>query len=343
MKIIGQISILILIIFNSCQGQSATEKAFNVGNFRVTALTNSTDTTGGIVYFSNNYGLSWINFSEGLPQKIQLGLGAIGISENLIGLATKDTGIYLFDSSKNTWKSMPTDPEVIKNNIGSMFFYKDHILVGTQTGGVFSTKNKGVSWSKLNNGLENLTIRRFVEIDNKLYIGTNAGLFVFDEKTNKWLLEFGHAMLQVNGIAATDENIYIATNRGAFATAKNQRTWQQILPNKALHNIYSDENTIYAMVYNELFISIDKGKTWQSNQDGMPSDLYTFNVVKNGNLIFAGQWDGVYRKDKLNQKWIAFNNGLPEKFAITNMKVHKGLIIVSGNARKLKDGMSIKK
>ncbi len=340
---IWEISIFTFIILNSCQGQSATEKKLDFGNFPTKSTTNKADTTGGIVYISYNNGLNWQNFSKGLPQKIQVGLGAIGVSENAIGLATKDSGIYLFDSIKNTWQSIPTDSVIIKSNIGSMFFFKERLLVGSQFGGIFSTNNQGKNWVNLNDGLANLTIRKFAEIDNKLFVGTNAGLFLFDEKTKKWNLEFNDKMLQVNGISATKENIYIATNKGAFTKLKNQSNWKHIFINKSLHNINSDENAIYAMVYNELFISTDKGKTWQSNQQGMPIDLYTFNVVKSDNSIFAGQWDGVYRKDNLSEKWTAFNNGLPDKFAITNMKTHKGRIIVSGNARKLHTGLRLEK
>jgi hypothetical protein len=43
------------------------------------------------------------------------------------------------------------------------------------------------------------------------------------------------------------------------------------------------------MTYNELFSSADKGESWQSIQKGLPKELYTFNVIKNYNAVFAGQ------------------------------------------------------
>jgi photosystem II stability/assembly factor-like uncharacterized protein len=94
------------------------------------------------------------------------------------------------------------------------------------------------------------------------------------------------------------------------------------------------------MTYNELLSSTDKGLTWKNIQNGLPAKLYTFNVVKNGNSVFAGQWDGIYRKDSPDENWKLFSNGLPEKLAINNMKLYNGIIVVSGSERRLKKGLN---
>jgi hypothetical protein len=83
--------------------------------------------------------------------------------------------------------------------------------------------------------------------------------------------------------------------------------------------------------------------TWKHIQNGLPAELYTFNVIKNGISVFAGQWDGVYRKDKANEIWKPYSNGLPEKLAINNMKLYNGIIVVSGTERRLKRGMTTDK
>jgi photosystem II stability/assembly factor-like uncharacterized protein len=146
--------------------------------------------------------------------------------------------------------------------------------------------------------------------------------------------------MQVNGITEFDGSLIIGSNQGAFATPNDRKAWKQILTDRSLHNISSDENTIYAMVYNELLSSTDNGLSWQNIQNGLPAGLYTFNVIKKGNSVFAGQWDGVYRKDKINEIWKSYSNGLPKKFAITNMTSYNGIIVVSGSKRKLKVGMN---
>jgi photosystem II stability/assembly factor-like uncharacterized protein len=337
--------IILLTILSSCNGHTKklNEELSKSDNFSSSEIKSPVVTIDGVVYFSVNNGLTWESKSEGLPDSINIALGGIAVSDKSLGIATKEKGIFLFDFQKNLWINITTDKKIIESNLGPLIFFKDQIYVGTQTSGVFSSAYLGENWTKLNTGLANFTIRKFVHIDDKLYAGTNAGLYSFNEFGKKWELEYGNSTMQVNGLTEFDGKIYIGTNQGAFTTPKDRKEWIQIMANRTLHNISSDDNTIYAMTYNELLSSTDKGLTWKNIQNGLPAELYTFNVIKNGNSVFAGQWDGVYRKDNANEIWKSYSNGLPEKFAINNMKLYKGTIVVSGSERRLKRGMNTDK
>jgi photosystem II stability/assembly factor-like uncharacterized protein len=336
--------IILLAILCSCNWQT---KSSNEGESKryipLTVPTNQIKETDGIVYFSSDNGLTWENKSEGLPKKITLGLGAIATSDSILGIATKENGIYFFDFNKELWVNIPTDKKILENNPGTLTFFKGQIFIGTQFGGVFSSANNGKSWTNLKIGLTNLTIRKLVQIDNNLYAGTDAGLFTFNDVLKNWELEYGNSTMQVNGITELDESIYIGTNQGAFTTPKDRREWKLILTNYTLHNISSDDKTIYAMTYNLLLSSVDKGKSWRNIQKGLPPELYTFNVIKNGITVFAGQWDGVYRKNNEYEIWKSYSNGLPSNLAINNMKTYNGIIVVSGNERVLKRGVTLNK
>jgi hypothetical protein len=61
------------------------------------------------------------------------------------------------------------------------------------------------------------------------------------------------------------------------------------------------------------------------------------------NFIFAGQWDGIYRKTDGNALWELSSNGLPANFAVTNLKVFDDILVISTAERKLKEGMTTKK
>jgi len=337
--------IIFLAALCSCNGQtkSTNERESKRDSIPLTVVNNPIEVTDGIVYFSSDNGLTWENRSEGLPMKIGLGLGAIAISDNSLGIATKENGVYLFDFQRDLWVNIPTDKQIIESNLGTFTFFKDQIYIGTQFGGVFSSANHGRNWANLNTGLSNLTIRKLVQVDNKLYAGTDAGLYSYNELLKNWELEYGNSTMQVNGITEFDGSIYIGTNQGAFATPKDRKEWKLILANYTLHNISSDDKTIYAMAYNELLSSADKGNSWQNIQKGLPKELYTFNVIKNGNSVFAGQWDGVYIKNNEYETWESYSNGLPSNLAITNMKSYNGIIVVSGNERGLRKGMTTNK
>lgn len=325
-----------ILLHTLCNGQVSN----NPSNSSTAINTHSTlakkTVDDGIIYFSNDNGISWKNTSNGLPEKISIGLGALAVTPTLLGIVTKENGVYLFDSQRNIWVNMPTGQQVIKNNPGDLIFFKNEIYVGTQHGGVFTSNNQGKTWTSKNSGLGNLTIRKFAEINNKLYVGTNNGLYSFNEAVSKWELKYGNPSMQVNGITELDGRIFIGTNQGAFKSNKSLDNWQQVFPNRSLHNINAIGQTIYAMTYNELFQSLDKGVSWQSIQNGLPNNLYTFNVIENSNSVFAGQWNGVYRKDISGKEWKFSSTGLPGKFAATNLKSYNGILIISCSERLLK-------
>ena len=293
------------------------------------------------VYFSENNGETWINKNNGLPESTTI--SSIATNENTIGILSKANGVYTFDFQNNAWKSIQTDKVILEKNPTSIAIFENNIYVGTQLGGVYYTKDRGENWVQVNEGLDNLTIRRFQNIGFKLFAGTNAGLFSLRANNTIWENEFANNTMQVNGITEFDGNIYIGTTQGAFTSPIGQKDWKKVLSNYTLHNISSDDKHIYAMTYNELLFSTDKGVTWQSLQKGLPKELYTFNVIKNGNSVFAGQWDGVYRKNSDYETWQSYSNGLPSNLSITNMKLFKDTIVVSGNERGLRKGMTTNK
>jgi hypothetical protein len=292
-------------------------------------FSNTQPKTGkGIVYFSFDNGKTWENRSKGLPDDIFLSDMAVG--NNVLALATKKSGIFTFDFAINEWKRVNTIP-IESDEINSLYLYGNKIFAGTKNNGIFISSDKGDNWKVYNEGLKNLTIRKFIVIANKMYACTNGGLYFFDEMVKRWRLEYGHHSLQVNGIKELDGEIYIGTNQGAFKRKKDENEWRQIISDRSLHNISSDSRNIYALTYNELFISPDKGSSWYSDQKGMPAGMYSFQVIEKDNTVLAGQWDGVYSKTS-SQGWKLSSNGLPGNFPVVELVVN-GDIIVAGSSQ----------
>lgn len=314
-------------ILNSCNSQtSGTQK----------------DVQNGIIYFSYDNGANWINSSDGLPEKIKIGLGGIASSNQILGVATKDNGVYIYNLKSKIWDSVPTEKQIIEGNIGTLAIFDNAIFVGTQFKGIFCTTDNGKNWTSLNNGLTNLTIRRFCEFNNALYICTNDGFYSYNKISNSWNLQFGENLLQTNGATFFNGSFYLATNKGIF-TQQADKSWINSSPQFSMHNISSDKNQIYAMTYNKLLMSSTDGKNWQSLQGGLPKELYTFNVLNHNNLILAGQWDGIYKQTNNSTIWKLSSNGLPTKFAVTNLKTFNDILVISSSERKLKEAMTTEK
>jgi photosystem II stability/assembly factor-like uncharacterized protein len=337
--------ILIIPLFtllSSCHGR--TSNAIEINTHKTTTSDTlksdkSINENNGIIYFSFDNGNTWEDKSNGLPEHITL--TDIAVSNELIGAATKQHGIFLYNFKERSWANTAYSPQTT-SNLDAIIFHNNRLLVGTEKAGVFISADKGKTWLSLNEGLGNLTIRKFAVIDHKLYVGTNGGLYSLNEKAQKWTSEYGQNSLQVNGITEFDGEIYIGANQGIFKSLIEKKDWKQIMKDFSLHNISSDDRRVYAMTYNELFASVDKGTTWQSIQKGLPAQLYSFQLLKKDSTIFVGQWDGVYKKQTVTG-WTNSSAGLPSKFAVTEMKIYQNIIVIGCSERKLKKGMTTDK
>lgn len=336
MRIYFILTLLIFILF-SCTAQSSKNNDTGKSVVKTDTLQKGKDENIGIVYISTDNGDTWKNASAGIPQKVSIGLGGVTTSDNSLGIATKEYGVFIYNLKDSIWVNLPIEQQIIDGNIGAIIFYKNSVYLGTQLKGIFFSIDNGKTWATRNSRLKNLTIRRFLEYKNKLYGCTNDGFYSLNEKTGNWKLEYGESSLQVNGAAVFKEFIYIATNKGVYQKDK-YNNWKNVLPNHSVHNISSDSGQLYAMTYNELLLSSNDGIHWQSMQDGLPKNLYTFNILKQNDIVFAGQWDGVYRKTNNDNKWKQSSNGLPANFAVTNLKSFHGFLVITTSERKLKTG-----
>jgi ligand-binding sensor domain-containing protein len=214
------IFIFLWSVLSFCSGkqeQSKVERRPKDGSSAAATVGSALKKSDGLIYFSGDNGLSWQNKSDGLPPASSLGIGGIAVSESDLAIATKEGGVYLFDFQKDEWTSIPTDTQIIRNNPGALALFRGQIFIGTQSGGVFFSENHGISWTNQRKGLASLTIRKLVAVGQKLYAGTNAGLYSYNESEKKWDPEFGSTTLQVNGITEFEGNIFIGTNQGVFA------------------------------------------------------------------------------------------------------------------------------
>jgi ligand-binding sensor domain-containing protein len=281
--------------------------------------------TKTIVYFSANDGAFWQNKSRGLPDGIFL--TDLATDGDLLALSTKQHGIFFYDFRSDYWQKTATQPPT-SQNVDDLLLHEGTIWAGTQNDGVFVSADQGKSWKAINEGLQNLIIRRLAVIQNQVWACTNEGLYTL--RQNKWQLVKEHPSIQINSITALDNEIYTGTTRGVFKKTGKDDVWKPVFQGKALHNINSIGKNIYTMVYGDLMVSSDKGVTWKNMQEGLPKGLYTFHVIQSHNTILAGQWDGVYKKIG-SDSWQSSSIGLPPKFPAIEMLAYKDLVIAASS------------
>lgn len=325
---IQSLTILLCLLF-SCQKQAKNTQVVEAGEPEVSMSDNESIEVEGIVYFSTDYGQSWANHSTDIAKEAFL--TDIASTENELAIATKQHGIYQYDFASKQWHLIPSQPTTSRD-IDALWLVGKKMLAGTQGDGVFLSNDSGATWKSANDGLEDLTIRKMVDTGDKIYIGTNAGLYSSDQDNIHWKKEYGYDGLQVNGITFFDHQILIGTNKGAFKATIGQSNWQPIFPERSFHNISVAKGLVYGMIYNELYASNDQGTNWFNDQTGMPPYKYSFQVVEAGENVLAGQWDGIYKKE-IGLNWVKWSNGLPPNIPITEMRVlNNGILVAASSA-----------
>lgn len=308
-----------LVGLTACQGASEREQA------------RAAPTRPVQVYLSNDSGRSWQPAALGLPADDNGGpsISDLAAAERSFVLATKRDGIFLFDSATNRWRPIATP--IATTDVDAVAFHRGALFAGTHGSGAWRSLDGGKTWQQHSDGLDDTTVRKLVAAEGELYAGTNGGLFRLSDASARWEHVFGDASLQVNGLAAEGGYIYLASQRGAYRSDP-ELGWKLVLADRSLHNIAVAHGRVYAMVYSELFVSSDRGDSWQSAQAGMPAGMYTFQVGATPEATLAGQWDSVYRMT--DKGWQRTGSGLPQPFPVTELVTSQGRVVVASSTRR---------
>lgn len=135
-------------------------------------------TEGSGIFSSNTTGLSWTPSNQGLPANAKV--TALTASAHYIFAAVADSGLYRSTDNGATWERVTNGlPTAVP--ITALASHGRNIFAGTQGNGVYLSTDFGLNWSAVNNGLTNLNVLSLLVSGTKLYVGTQAGVFVAND------------------------------------------------------------------------------------------------------------------------------------------------------------------
>ncbi|MEN6294789.1 MAG: T9SS type A sorting domain-containing protein [Chloroherpetonaceae bacterium] len=205
----------------------------------------------------------------------------------------------------------------------SAFAAKDNYLfVGTYKYGLYVSTNNGDNWIKTGfpSGLD---ITSFLVNDDYIFAGTSKGIYSSNDYGNNWKLT-GLPESYVTSLALdSNKNIYAGTLRlnaehdgRVHISTDNGSTWKQGGEITDLASVWAlaiSGNNLYATTLSHsLFLSTDKGETWESRRitkingqpDFIPSIFQNvFSLATTGDSLFAGTYSGVYLTTDSGLTW----------------------------------------
>jgi photosystem II stability/assembly factor-like uncharacterized protein len=211
-------------------------------------------------------------------------------------------------------------------------------------GGVFVSKDGGLNWRQMSNGLGKRDV--FIlrqSLSGDLIAGTNQGMFILRKGMQMWQpintilnerrtapkvrivkgrkvrssapveVSRGTISGRVNDIQITPRKWYAATAQGVFTSVNSGRTWQggTIASARMFMSVAAGQQISVAATSNAVYASVDGGSSWYASK--MPAYVtlvYGVSVAPDNSLWMATR-SGAYRSTNGGETWDHVFNGLP--------------------------------
>ncbi len=218
--------------------------------------------------------------------------------------------IIAFSTINSQWMKTSREGNGTTNAIVS---YGQNVFVGTQSGGVYVSRDNGTTWAEANNGMP----YSFVEIVSFVYTGGKLfaaikynGVYVSTDDGDSW-------QVSSNGLpgdqfemqlAGDGDHIFLATDKGVFHSGDAGANWSAInsgLTDLDVRSIFINGQTLLCGTYNNgVFKSTLGSYNWVSSNSGIPSSTFVLNFEGNDSKTFAGtSGEGVYVSNDGGQNW----------------------------------------
>ncbi len=252
-------------------------------------------------------------------------------------------GVFASKDRGETWTKLGGCPE--GRALGLVVTDDTLYLALRDDEGIFQSTDGGKQWTPLNNEIADSGINAIVAIENRVFVGTNKGLYrLHSETSEKLSIDTTKA---IRSLAVSGNNLYVGTgstlsqmksllenpiedlmeefrnNTGprweVFHSTDGGESWTDITPTSKSHmmRVSSGAKVLTAgdavLILDMLsFRSTDGGKTW--TEFGFNSDIVvptiSPSVAVDENTIFRDGTSGLLRSTDGGESWHSFINGI---------------------------------
>ena len=234
----------------------------------------TSDTTPGPLFISNDQGMSWDNFGEGLPSNLMV--RDILEYEGKVFLTSINHGVYVLPKFSCTWQEQ-------NNGLpsgGAFEFFptslaaKGKLLVlGTFNHGVFHSTDQGQTWTVARQNIPDVVSSLLIVDENTVIAGAHKGIWKSTDGGVNWQLVVEEEN-RINGLVEHKGRFFVARQNGMGLLQGNEVVWSSMTSDFAIIRLTSAGDYVYAITANnEVFRSKD-GQFWESNAfclKGIPS------------------------------------------------------------------------
>ncbi|MGA2298722.1 MAG: T9SS type A sorting domain-containing protein [FCB group bacterium] len=270
------------------------------------------------VFYSSDYGDTWIEKNNGLLHKAKVQCITIDGENVFVGLGDwyDYRNLFLSTDFGNNWSEKPLqEGSTTHKSMGNaaILCKNDTVCVVAGNLGFLISTNLGNTWEQRSNGL-NSGSNAIALSGNKLFVGTAFGIYLSTNMGIGWTVKNnGLTDKEINCFGFKNDTVFTGTNHtGVFRSTDMGNTW--VLKSKGIINpnitcMIIKDNWIFVgidkggiLYKGGVYYSTDSGETWINA--GL-EDYSVYSIVISDNYFFAAtKENGVFRIN-IND----FNNG----------------------------------
>ena len=203
----------------------------------------------------------------------------------------------------------------------------DHILLGTNTGTIFSSNDGGRNWARfahLGTGDDYVLDHIVFDQQNPKHIFVSAwsldnqqagDIFRSHDGGKNWeaLSAMHNKSVRALAMAASDHQVLAAgALDGVYRSTNGGDSWQKISNGGELKNIESiaidpkNPNAVYAGTWHLAWKTDDAGANWKHINKGMIDDSDVFSIIVNSanpSIVFASACSGIYKSESAGDQF----------------------------------------
>jgi len=168
----------------TCLSCEKTKSSSNSVSSKIELINNSNNAIEkvAVIYRSDDLDKTWISFANGIPEEATLS----SIKQDGIALyvATDYHGFYTTSGGRNSWSQVKAN-DLRGLDINCLEIEGDMMVVGTLENGILVSKNKGKNWTSAKKNIQS-PVRAFLKLENKIYAGTDSGIFESADFGDTW-------------------------------------------------------------------------------------------------------------------------------------------------------------
>jgi ligand-binding sensor domain-containing protein len=303
----------------------------------------------GVFRFTDNDN-KWIPMNTGL---MNTSVKAFAVNSNGKTFAgTFGGGVYRSDDHGGSWEPVNTNLTAISiaalavNSKGYVFAATDdmNLLNPKQKGGgVFLSRNSGMTWTAVNNNLTNTDVRALaINSLGTIFVGTNGGgIFRSDNDGDSWT-EFNNRLSNksVRALAINSNgDIFAGTNgglnSGVFRLRNNTTLWEQINSGLGNHQINSlainRNNDLFAGTTSVVYRLSNNSNSWTEESIAFTGTNVQALAINAVGHIFAGTANqGVFLSRDNGENWESVIGDLENNTNIRSLIVDADGYIFAG-------------